>query len=290
MKNLMKLGLFAMLGLLIFTTGCNDDDDPITVVKPTATLEAGGSYADQTWEPGRLLGPITVTFKAGDADLNGVYLYRNGEKLSISEFLVDEESKAANPFNLTADQKQEVTFDFDVILSEDEVTDTYSFMISDTDNNTAQVDLEITTEVQGTPVEQFEAFLLYNKDGQQPGGLNLDAENADDASVSYNSADAHIRDAGIDMGQPNSQNWIQKILPANGAALMPFDGDFDAVTMKEQIEELFDGTATVDTSDKVEEGDLFIVHKNGRYYLLKTIEVNVTADDNNDYYKFDIKR
>lgn len=71
---------------------------------------------------------------------------------------------------------------------------------------------------------------------------------------------------------------------------MPFHGDFDAVTLREQIQELFESTATVSMSDKVSVGDRFIVEKDGKYYLLITREVNVTADDNNDYYMFDIKR
>lgn len=289
MKNFLKIGLFAMLGLLMFSTACNPDED---VVKegPKAVLEVGGSYADQTWDPGKILGPITITFTAGDADLNGVYLYRNGEKLGTADFLVDDETKAANPFNLSEDQKKEVTFEFAVVLSSEETTDKYEFEVVDLNQKSATVSIDLTTEIQGTPVETLTAYLMYNKDGQKPGGLNLDAATAAEASVSYNSADAHIRDAGIDMGQSNDKNWIQKILPANSSGLMPFYGDFDAVTLQEQIQELFESTATVSMSDKVSVGDRFIVEKGGKYYLLITREVNVTADDNNDYYMFDIKR
>lgn len=290
MKNLMKIGLFAMLGLLVITTGCNDDPDDPIITKPSATLDVGADYEDQTFEPGRFLGPITVTFKAGDVDLNGVYVYKNGTLMSRSDFTVDGDTKSANPFNLTADQKSEVTFEFAIQLSEEETTETFDFSIADVDGEMATVSLDITTELQGTPIEEFTAYLMWNADGQQNGGLNLHADNPEDASVSANSGSADIIDSGINIDNPVPENWKQTIEPANGAKLMPFDGDYDEVVVKEQLSELYDASATVTVSGKVHEGDLFIVEKDNKYFLLKTVHVEATPDDNNDYYEFSIKR
>ncbi len=296
MKNLMKYGLIAMLGLMVITTSCNPDD-PITVDNdPTATIDFGADYENQTFEPGKFLGPISVTFTAGESDLNGVYVYRNGEKLPVEDFLVDNESKAANPFNLSADQKQTVSFDFAVQLSDEEVTDTYAFEVVDVDGNTAAVTLDITTEVQGTPVEMDTMYLLWNADGREPGGLDLDADDAASASVSRSSAEAEIVDKGVNFGASDpADNWYQQILPANGSTLMPYDGDFDAVTTKEQIAELYDETATVDESDVVQPGDVFIVKNGDKYYIIEATDVVVIktseqADSNDDYYTFSVKK
>lgn len=294
MKNLMNYGLFALMAFAVFMTSCTPDDPLDTTTGPSAEITFGAGFENQTFDPGLLLSPLKVRFTAGDADLNAVYVYRNGAKMSIDSFIVDGENKAANPFNLLTDQKDSVTFSFGVILRDAEVTDKYEFLISDVNGETASVVINLTTEVTGTPLQQDTVtYKLWNANGKNPGGLDLDAA-PQDATVSSNSPDAEIIDSGIDIGLPDATNWVKKIEPVNGASLMPYSGSFDEITTFEQLVELYNADLEVAQSDEVKVGDVFIVNNGNKYYLLKaTVVKEVTTTDseaNNDYYEFAVKK
>ena len=135
-------------------------------------------------------------------------------------------------------------------------------------------------------------YLVYNKDGKEFGGLNLYTG----TSVAYNSADAQLRDKGIDINRPLASNWLQQVIPVNDAILKvpgsnQLEGfSFESITSHDALVAAFNVGDQVTESDKLQVDDILLVQKDDDYFILKVTQVVVTDANNDDYYEFSIKK
>jgi hypothetical protein len=131
--------------------------------------------------------------------------------------------------------------------------------------------------------------VLLNQAGPAgTGGLDLDE------GIGTGSSDdrAEIRDLGIDVGLPASDNWLQQIAPANDAIIATVNQElmFDEVITSAAIVDAFDANNAVTETARLEGGEVFAVKRGEDYYLIRIAEINVVTTDNSDNYVLDIKR
>ena len=169
----------------------------------------------------------------------------------------------------------------------------YAIRITDTAGNIADATFSIEETVTSTPLqEEFDFVLFSNASGPDNGGLDLD----NGVAVPNDSGDAEIRDLGIDLNLPLATNWIQRVEAVNGSDLrvvdlgmLPDGFTFEDVDSKEMVAAAFNtGTAT-DPSPVLEVGDILAVSSPNNIYILRVDEVNVTDNNNDDFYRFSIK-
>ncbi|MEO1587293.1 MAG: hypothetical protein AAFS00_08410, partial [Bacteroidota bacterium] len=122
------------------------------------------------------------------------------------------------------------------------------------------------------------------------GGLDLDTR----ASTGTQNETTHdLADTGIDTNLPLADNWKQQFEAANGAVLK-------SVTSKARVSSSYNVTMsslklissklTVDATDRVEIGDLFLVKSaSGTIFFLNTSDIVITTDNNDDRYVFTVK-
>ncbi|MEM1319937.1 MAG: hypothetical protein AAGG75_06740 [Bacteroidota bacterium] len=197
---------------------------------------------------------------------------------------------SSNPLLMEGDDKN--GFDTDLYIEVTDVAGTYEYVITVVAEDLTEASLTITI-VSGTPIDdEFTAIMVSNASGQNLGGLDLSVP----VAVRFDSIAANIRDQGIDINMQMDRNWIQKIEPVNGAVLRGLDMgqidnfDFDAIDTKEAIIGTFSNGVDLSESAVVNVDDIFIVRDNNDYYLLKVTKVEVTTNNNDDFYEFSIKQ
>ncbi len=177
----------------------------------------------------------------------------------------------------------------------------FRITVEDATGETASVDvtLNATTAIDG----EFTVVVINNADGPVGvlGGLDLRNSADQPETVTGNPmnpdyARADLVDQGIDVALPAATNWIQKIMPVNGAVLRTPDQaqsegfTYASADNKEAIIAAFDTGTTKTESDVVAVGDLFVVKKGDDHFLLQCTNVVVTPADNTDRYEFSVKQ
>ncbi len=200
----------------------------------------------------------------------------------------------SNPSGLPVGDEQGFTAEILVKAHATEgLTKTYTFVVADENGDEVSVMLDITTEVTGTPISSSISGALLNAAGPAgTGGLDLDSG----TGMGSNDTDAEIKDLGIDQSLPNDQNWRRQIAATNNAVLRSastapeFAVNFSTVQFTEEIVDAYNnGTDVSLGSQAVQIGDVFIVERNGTYYLIQCTNYTETAADNADQYEFAIK-
>ena len=172
----------------------------------------------------------------------------------------------------------------------------YKVVLTDEFGLTAQLEFDVTTLPSGTAIEMREDVLLNAGGPAGTGGLDLDTG----MGTGSMDAEAEIKDNGIDINLPMEDNWRRTISPVNGATMkylkageggLPETFLFADVAFKEDLPGFFDnGVDLVDgATDVVQIEDVFIVSKDGKYWMLEVIEVSTDPNNNSDQYTFDIK-
>lgn len=311
---LLKLTGFGLVASLMFLTSCGEDPittDPlgpdIQFVADPATLSAD---ADVIINDGF---SVKIRLIKGDAQLKSVEVTAGGVKLATTRLTINSGGITANnPFLITGTDADGATYTLDIASSGTEVVGditTYVFKVTDTNNNTDQADIVITTVAQpGTPITSTLTGVLFNQAGPAgTGGLDLDAG----TGTGSGDAAAELRDLGINCALPDASNWRKQIGTVNGADMKKVNVaqlenfTFAGVDKKETIQLAFttgtalaDGTsstcagtntAVTDVSDAVVVGDMFVVFANSKYYLVRIDAVNNTTNSNGDNYEMSIK-
>lgn len=280
-----------LLIVLAMIAGCQDDpDDPIIPTGPSLTLQSGSNIisGDATVVPGEAF-TLRVRGTAGSSPMVAVSVYDNNSLLPLNRLQVNNATPGANPFLLSAFEAQSFTLDITINAHVTESTHGYAVEVRDENQLTGLVSVNITTEDPRTPVVEMTGLQLFNAGGPPgTGGINLFT------GMSTGSADpnAQLRDLGIDTDLPPAQNWRQMIAPINDAVLHipPVGLVYDDIEFVEDIIAAFDDGVTIQISDFVQVGDLFVVRQNDDYFFLLVTDVVVTSADNNDYYMFDVKK
>jgi len=312
MRQFLVFFLFAAAVALFSTTGCTPDDpdvDPTIGFASDHVNSVNDPYPTTDFTTGQTSGFVYVALNAiaGTGDLESLSIQEDGVKVPtdrLSFFDLDGNTAVLvqNPILLIG---YETGFFWEIGIDpqDDYSTKTYTFEVADVNGNTATATIDITTEFQGTPITMTLTGVLLNQAGP-PGQGALDLDDGEGTgTVTGEWESAEIRDWGIDLGLPNDQNWKRQIGPMNYTTVrvaggLPGDFEFADIATKEEIQSYFDagsdlpnGSGVTAKSDPVEVGDYFVVKSQdgNTYYFLEVTEVNVTTDDNNDSYKFNIK-
>lgn len=253
----------------------------VTLVDTPSDLEAG---------TGALV-RVKVDATKGTFDLATIAVYENDVLMDPSEVYFDDgmlQAFASNPVAAPGVDNFQTTLA--ITMSDSGETAVYAIEVADAQGFTGQATINVTLNP-GLDTT-YTGVLVYNKDGQEFGGLNLYTG----ASVPFNSPEAQLRDLGIDINLPLADNWLQQIIPVNDAVLkvpganQPEGFSFENITTRDALVAAFDAGTEIAQSEKVQVGDIFLVRKDDDYFILQVTEVTVTASDNNDYYEFSIKK
>lgn len=237
----------------------------------------------------------------GTGELVSIEVKESGEFVDPSNIFWQTISMAVddNPFTLGDGEK--AGFDDQelyIMTPASEGNFVYTVVLTDEFGLTAQLQFDVTTLPSGTAVDMLEGVLLNAGGGSGTGGLDLDTG----MSTNSDDGDAEIRDNGIDTDLPVEQNWLRTISPIkdNGVSMkylrageggLPEGFTFAGVEFKEDLADLFNNGVdfTNDASDVVMIEDVFIVEREGRYWVLEVIEIVTDPSGNEDSYKFDVK-
>ncbi|MFK7970157.1 MAG: hypothetical protein AB8F95_07305 [Bacteroidia bacterium] len=293
MKKLQTL-LLPLIAILAFSlTSCETDDTPPTPIGPTIDLlaDAGIVSSIDTVDAAAEF-TVRLTATSGNSRILGVEVLENDESITdLSRIKYDGIAANANPVLLFGADTASFTKDITVVAHGvyDEAR-TYSFKVSDANGESKTVSVEIRTELEivTTPVDSFTLVIVNNGDGPDFGGLDLSAG----VAVSSSSVDADVRDMGIDLAEPAATNWIQKLVPVNGAMMSTPDAGFDyaATTNKEAIEAAYSlSTQITEPASKLVAGDVLFVRADETTYVIQIAKVNVVTTDNTDTYELNIK-
>lgn len=256
----------------------------LSITTPSSPTEAGSGSV------------ITLSIDAtkGTAGLSTIAVYENDTLMNVSRVTFNSNGSTtaftANPEFTPVTESFQADLDIQVAEMADSVTYAYRVELTDAEGLTASATLDVL--VVNSIDTAYTGVLVYNRSGQRLGGLNLYTGEA----IAFNSADAQIRDVGIDINLPADRNWIQKIRAVNAAVLKVPGANqvenfsFANTNTRDAIIAAFDNGDTIGDSDKVAIGDVFLVKNNDDYFILEVTNVVVTAADNNDYYEFSIKK
>jgi hypothetical protein len=311
---LKTVGLVLLTGTLIFNACTPDDgtDGGGNDVAPQASLvaETGFISANSEVDAGSIF-KVKLRTTPGTNQIKTVEILEEGVKLATTRFTINAGAITANnPFLITGTAKGGATYDIAIQASTNaQETKRYTFVITDDNNLTDEVTVDITTK--GTLLEELTGKLLRNQDGPAgQGGLDLDtgesvgsvATSTGNPAIDTSYKRAEINDEG-NVSTSNS-TWRQVISPTNGAAVryidkgkLPETFSFETVKTQEEIVGAFDSGIKFTAvggdfeSNKLVEGDVFTVKTaDNRYFIIKVTKITVTAGDNNDSYTFSIKK
>lgn len=206
----------------------------------------------------------------------------------------------ANPMPLSADQEAGFGTDLFIRASVEPGSKEYRIFIIDEQEEGSFIDVIITT---GTSIGLIQGVLFNAAGPAGTGGLDLDEGKGTGSSEQT----AEIRDEGIDMSRPSSENWNRQISVVNGseakflragATGISENYSFENIQYVEEIQALFDaGMNFIDTNEDgdlvssiIVEGDSFAVKNGEKYYLIIIRQIVETLEDNGDHYIIDIKR
>ncbi|MBK8624659.1 MAG: hypothetical protein IPN86_03475 [Saprospiraceae bacterium] len=213
---------------------------------------------------------------------------------------------SANPQLIPA--ADQAALNKDILFRAPSSTGTYTYTVKFIDAIGMSASINLIASV-GTKVNMLEGILLNQSGPTGQGGLDLDT-GASTGTVTSNpsSINAEIRDEGV-LNEQTDGTWKQQISAMNNSEIKYIKKgqngvsetfDFSNIKFKEQIDPLwsngkaFSDKSTDDkrfVSNKVVVGDIFIVKRDTKYYLLtvKAIKVTPGVGDNEDSYTFDVK-
>ena len=253
-----------------------------------------------TVDPGSIIS-IPLNVMAGNRPLSHIAVSEGPDFIEdLSRLSFGDESFTANPHPLEAADQNGFEKNIFIKVSDEPGTKMYRVFVVDGHSEGAFVDIAVTT---GTPINLIEGILFNAAGVAGTGGLDLD----DGTGLGSMDLEAEIKDEGIDLDLAASQNWRQQISGVNGAEMkyvIPGQNgisegfSFDGVTLKEEVSSAFENGVMFDLRNEDNElssyqvgiGDVFAVHSQDRYYLIKISEINVVSNGNADHYVIDIKQ
>lgn len=296
-NQLLKGGsLFALIGVFFFS-GCTEEQMPGgSTLPPLAPFlqfldESGAIVSDTTLEPGGVF-RVKLDLQKGDNPLKSVGIREDGDLVPTTRIELNSGfTTSQNSYLITGSDVDGLELIIDIEAHNAEGVRTYTFRVEDEVGETDEIslDVEVMMEEVRTPIDTTATMILVNNaDGMLQGGLDLDVPE----TVGADSDLAELRDLGIDLDMPVPSNWIRKIQPRNGATLAMLDTasfTFSEISFKDEVKALYDGGTEASVSPVLSSGDAFAIKRDNDYFVLILTEIVVTADDNNDYYQFDIK-
>ncbi len=320
MKKIILL-FFAFGVVFPLLTSCGEDDiitgDPIET-PPSISFVAESDFIskNETINVGDAF-KVKLRLVVGTEDLNVLRIFENGSLVPASRLEITG-TTANNPLLIVGNNKKGVTYEIKINADPAitvERTISYAFEVEDDKRKTAVTSIDIATIIPFTPIEKTLVGVLLNQAGPAgTGGLDLDTGE----SVGSKDTRADIKDQGINLDRPATDNWRRQISGANGAEVRKVNLSdlaenlkFSDIKFQEQILDAFtkgkelegvdifrnsrgDKIATDDDgNEKVSQplavGDIFVVKRDNKHYLMECVKVDNTTNNNNDSYEFNIK-
>ncbi|MCO6488815.1 MAG: hypothetical protein J5I98_10375 [Phaeodactylibacter sp.] len=328
-KFFLKFSGIALLLVIMIATGCQEDDPIVDPIGPDITLvsESGFVSSDVELLEGEAFS-VKLSLEKGDNPLQTLSMTVDGvepkgTELSgyVTSLTIDGTAQTAqNPQLITGTAKDGSTWEYELEpagLTVDESA-TFAFRVTDESGLSASVSFKVTIVAPpGTPTSRTLEGILFNQAGPSGrGALDLDegyGTGVTTPGTNANPADAEIRDLGLDCDVPAPGfNWRRQIGTMNGADMRQVDltkvegFTFDAVTTIEEIVGAYEtgitfadgaavscssgaSTPVTDVTDELVIGDMFVVVRGEKYYLIRIDDIMETGTDNNDQYEISIK-
>ena len=243
---------------------------------------------------------MRILAEGGSSLIQSVTVLEDGLPIQdLSRLQANSTEFPANPWAFSEGQTS-LDWVVGIRTSDDGNDHVYTIVTTDENGLESTVSIDVFAAPTGTSISNsLEGRLLLNQAGPAgTGGINLFTGE----SVGSSAAEAHIRDEGIDIEKTNDVNWNQQISGVNGSIIrtlgnQPETFNFDNIQFTEEIVSLFETGDDLIVQNGagrfltpfVLVGDVFVVQNGGNYFLLEVTNVNVTANDNNDFYEFSIK-
>lgn len=150
--NFLNFVLLIFVGATMLTSCETDDPNNPTTDAPKVTLEAENGYISSasTIELDSVIS-VKLTATKGGAELNDLTIYEDGVKIELDRVTIDSSALSANAKLLFGDDIHGFTYDIRISSHIDIGTKTYSFEVTDKDNELGKATVDITTF--GTPLE-----------------------------------------------------------------------------------------------------------------------------------------
>lgn len=261
----------------------------VTVVEEIATPPSINYMGSDPREVSLGGNVFNITATPGSADLSTIAVYEDGTLINPANLAFNGVDFDTNPYSLVGDDL--TGFDMADVLVRFTEAGTFNLIFEVADANGETASIEVSA-VAGTPItDQYSAVLLSNADGPAGilGGLDLDTG----TNVSVNDSSRDIEDLGLDN---MTGEWRQQIQGANGTSLRAADSsnpelfNFDNINSREAIIAAYNSGIDAVPSSVVQVGDVFITNRGDvDYFILVVTEVEVTTNNNEDFYRFDIK-
>lgn len=235
-------------------------------------------------------------------------------KLTTLQVLEDDKPIAANRLNfggkaaisnpIVLELTESALFDKDLQITSPSASGTYTYKFILTDEFGAS-SADSTRSLVGIPLKELVSKNLYNASrGGSNGGIDLNTG----VSTTTISVNADIADSGIDTTiLDKTLNWVRQIYGVNGTEIrqiingkngVPLVYSYTQTYIQEELVSLFlkgepftsrnkQGTLI---SERVQVGQNFIAKRGNLYYLIEVAGIINTADDNEDYYRLNIKQ
>ncbi len=235
------------------------------------------------------LNGFNITATPGGSNLSTIAVFADGELIDPTELRFNGTNFDANPYSLSGDDQTGFDMASVSVNFTQSGTANLSFEVEDLTGETASTEVSV---IAGTPITNtYRDSLLSNADGPADvlGGLNLyTGEN-----VSVNSPNADIIDLGI--VSSTDPTWRQQISGANGTTLRAANSsspelfNFENINSREAIIVAFENGVDANPSEIVQEGNVFMANNGDDYFILTITDVQVTSNNNRDFYLLDIK-
>ncbi|MEM6772320.1 MAG: hypothetical protein AAF597_17220, partial [Bacteroidota bacterium] len=253
---------------------------------------------------------VAVALVWGDDFIRSLEVLANGEIIPAEQLFFNGGDFISNPILFEGDLTNTT---FRVGVDQPNVTgttQTYIFRVTDAGGNSSELSFTVVFDTPETDLTFDTTGVFFNASGGMNGGLDLD----NGMAVSFNSGDAEIQDEGIDLNSAG-ENWRTQVsvVDPNDTELRIADlsaiGDgltFNDVLLTSQISAAFDGGSVPDGNDNfpdadgdtsanevvtqpLQEGDVLVVRRGDRTYLVRIDTITFAAGSNNDSYTVSIK-
>lgn len=315
MKNLLKLIPFFLAFItLIINSGCNEEGNgngADNEIAPLIQIVDGHKPGNAITELNGIIS-LTLDITKGTSQLKTITILENNIKLDLNRIEYVGLTGTANPLLLTGIDKDGFNREIRIQAHNAYDTRTYTIRVEDEAGLSDEISFDITIL---EPIEKSLTGVLWNQGGPAgKGGIDLEdgsstgtrLSSTGNPSVDTSYLRAEMRDMGIDSLAGSGDNWRRRIAAINGTEVRFLgnnlqDFNFNNISTKEAILTAFEAAAPLSetlpnwgsfkVSHKVAEGDIFVVKKGEKYYLVKidSIVETTVLGDNTDHYEVSIK-
>lgn len=301
--------------LLLFSFGCDTETGGGggggVTLNPEITLNIGTGLVgfNQELPVDTASFIVSITGNDGDALLRDLAILENGLTIPNTRLNFRTGQTSNNPILIPAGDQEGFTYEVEITPDVAAAGDlTYEFRLTDADGEVATTTVTISFVAPTTDLTFNMTGVFFNASGGGDGGLDLD----NGMATTFNSPDAEIQDEGIDLNTAG-ENWRTQLSSVNDAVLRIADlsaiGEgltFDEVLLTSQITAAFDGGSMPNGNDDfpdadgdvssnevvtqpLQVGDVLVIQRADRTYLVRIDEINFVDSSNTDNYVVSIK-